>query len=455
MNLGDSLNMMTGLTSSAYNSILGNSLSQNILGSQISNSFGKKSEVFIDGIRLLEKIKVDKDTNLIDYEPTGKSRALETAQWLASLGGYVVFTGLLERKKDEEGRKVWAGLTKMNVGDVAELNYMGDNLNVYRAVNRLTYNKPIQDAEDFEHTQKRLLTFYMILWGAALITSLVFVQYSVTVAVDQSLAENKEWQLANMAMQIAQIIALTLIGMYESKFLLDLATEERAEAYLESNQLTLQAFQTEMDNLEQRMGDQINSLSLQLNTWQATSTQQFQDLADAVKKQAEAFAQHKKEIEEKLQNDMKKLKENLEGQLAELEKASATKVDVEELKKETKAKLDALEKDIQDNKKNTEEAQKRWDDAQTKSDKKIDELTTTVPDLVDGLDVNKKATEAIVSNVEVIQDDVKKLEEKVNNLKVVNDASLKGMAKRAVVNWFLPSTEQKSVQKLRIVQGSP
>ena len=89
MNLGDSLNMMTGLTSSAYNSILGNSLSQNILGSQISNSFGKKSEVFIDGIRLLEKIKVDKDTNLIDFEPTGKSRALETAQWFASLGGYV------------------------------------------------------------------------------------------------------------------------------------------------------------------------------------------------------------------------------------------------------------------------------------------------------------------------------------------------------------------------------
>jgi hypothetical protein len=412
-----------------------------------------KSEVFIDGIRLLEDIEINKETNLIKYKPNWKSKGLEWAQKLASLGGYVVFTGLLERKKDEEGRQVWAGLTKMNVGDVAELNYMGDNLNVYRAVNRLTYNKPIQDAEDFEHTQKRLLTFYMILWGAALITSLVFVQYSVTVAVDQSLAENKEWQLANMAMQIAQIIALTLIGMYESKFLLELATAERAEAYLESNHNTLQAFQTEMDNLEQRMGDQINSLSLQLNTWQATSTQQFQDLADAVEKQAEAFAQHKKEIEEKLQNDLKKLKENLEGQLAELEKASATKVDVEELKKEIKAKLDALEKDIQDNKKNAEEAQKRWDDAKTKSDKKIDNLTTKVENLDDGLNVNTKATEAIIINMGVVQDDVKKLGETLDNLTVVDDSTLIGRAKRTVENWFLPSTEQKKVQKLRIAKG--
>jgi hypothetical protein len=60
MNLGDSLNMMTGLTSSAYNSILGNSLSQNILGLQTTNSFGMKSEVFIDGIRLLEDIEINK-----------------------------------------------------------------------------------------------------------------------------------------------------------------------------------------------------------------------------------------------------------------------------------------------------------------------------------------------------------------------------------------------------------
>ena len=442
MNLGDSLNMMTGLTSSAYNSILGNSLSQNILGSQISNSFGKKSEVFIDGIRLLEKIKVDKDTNLIDFEPTGKSRALETAQWFASLGGYVVFTGLLERKKDEEGRKVWAGLTKMNVGDVADLNYMGDNLNVYRAVNRLTYNKPIQAAEDFEHTQKRLLKFYTILWGAALITSLVFAQYSVTVAVDQSLAENKEWQLANMAMQIAQIIALTLIGMYESKFLLDLATEERNLAYLDSNYIFLDSFQTKLDELELRMQAQIDSLASNLTTWQATSTQKIQDLADAVTKQAEAIEQNKKELEEKMQNEMKKLKEDAEKQIAELKKNLATKESVEKLNKQ----VDAFEKDIQDNQKNIEEIQKRMDDSKKKYEKIASELTTKVAALelfaASELARVTKVTEEVIEVLRVVEEQADNLQQKLTKTVRIKVSSTTGEWKR----WVLGEEPEKWVE---------
>jgi|GEM_PF-1514392 len=434
MNLGDSLNMMTGLTSSAYNSILGNSLSQNILGLQTTNSFGMKSEVFIDGIRLLEDIEINKETNLIKYKPNWKSKGLEWAQKLASLGGYVVFTGLLERKKDEEGRQVWAGLTKMNVGDVAELNYMGDNLNVYRAVNRLTYNKPIQDAEDFEHTQKRLLTFYMILWGAALITSLVFVQYSVTVAVDQSLAENKEWQLANMALQIAQIIALTLIGMYESKFLLELATAERAEAYLESNHNTLQAFQTELNALEERMQTQINDLANKLNIWQATSTKKFDELTAAIQEQAQAIADNKDKMEKQLQDEIEKLKKNLEEQLAELEKASATKEDVEKLKEEIKAQLDALDKELKDSKKSIEENQKSLDDIKKKFAKSTGELTTKVADLevftLTQLSYIEVMIGAIVTDLMQVEENVKCLQKESDDLEEVDVSTFRGRALR-------------------------
>ena len=84
MNLGDSLNMMTGLTSSSYSSILGNSLNQNILGTQTTNSFGMKSVVFVDGIRLLEKLIYD---TRFEFTPTSESKKLEKFQTYASLGG--------------------------------------------------------------------------------------------------------------------------------------------------------------------------------------------------------------------------------------------------------------------------------------------------------------------------------------------------------------------------------
>jgi hypothetical protein len=442
MNLGESLTMMTGLTSSAYNSILGNSLSQNILGSQISNSFGKKSDVFIDGIRLLEKIVLNSTTNLIKFESTKGSKRLEMAQKIASLGGYVLFTGLLERKNDEEGRKVWAGLTKMNVGDVAELNYMGDNLNVYRAVNRLTYNKPLKDDEDladFEITQKKLLKFYAVLWGAALITSLVFVQYSVTVAVDQSLAENKEWQLANMAMQIAQIIALTYVGMYESKFLLDLATEERNLAYLDSNRATLQEFQIELNMLEERLQGQIDSLANQLNSWQATSKGDIEALTKEVQQQAKTIAENKKALQEQLQNEINELKQIFEKQIADLKEDSASKEAVEKFNKQ----LEALEKDIQDNKKNIEETQKKMDNALKKLEKKLSALETQVSDLevttTIEIEAIKEITGNVITVVQEVQEGVEDCNKRLDNTKRIKVSTLPGEIKR----WFLGRERKK------------
>lgn len=442
MNLGESLTMMTGLTSSAYNSILGNSLSQNILGSQISNSFGKKSDVFIDGIRLLEKIVLNSTTNLIKFESTKGSKRLEMAQKIASLGGYVLFTGLLERKNDEEGRKVWAGLTKMNVGDVAELNYMGDNLNVYRAVNRLTYNKPLKDDEDladFEITQKKLLKFYAVLWGAALITSLVFVQYSVTVAVDQSLAENKEWQLANMAMQIAQIIALTYVGMYESKFLLDLATEERNLAYLDSNRATLQEFQIELNMLEERLQGQIDSLANQLNSWQATSKGDIEALTKEVQQQAKTIAENKKALQEQLQNEINELKKIFEKQIADLKEDSASKEAVEKFNKQ----LEALEKDIQDNKKNIEETQKKMDNALKKLEKKLSALETQVSDLevttTIEIEAIKEITGNVITVVQEVQEGVEDCNKRLDNTKRIKVSTLPGEIKR----WFLGRERKK------------
>ena len=442
MNLGESLNLVaTGLNSSAYSSILGNSFSQDILGLQTANSFGIKSDVFIDGIRLLEKIVIDATTKEVTYEPTMASKILEGAQKVFSLGGFGMFAGKLERNANDEKNKFWVG-SEMSIGDIAELNFMGDRLTVNRGINDLEYNRPIEKLQtggtDFDTKQHELETFFWVLWGAALITSLVFMGYSVAIAVDQSLADNTEWQIANSAMQIAQVIALTLLGIYERNFLSNEANAERDAAYLASDAVTLQAFQTELDSLELRMQTQINDLANKLNIWQATSTKKFDELTAAIQKQAQEIADNKDKIEKQLQAEIEKLKENLEKQLAELEKSSATKEDVEKFKKEIKARLDALEKDLKDSKKSIEENQKSLDDIKRKFAKSTAELTTKVAELDVFTRTEISRIEDVVGNViqELLQvkEDVTGLQKESGELEFHETGTLPGNLLRWLQN---------------------
>jgi chromosome segregation ATPase len=237
-----------------------------------------------------------------------------------------------------------------------------------------------------------------------------------------------------MAMQIAQIIALTYVGMYESKFLLELATEERSSAYLESNHNTLQAFQTELNALESRMQTQINDLANKLNIWQGTSTKKFDELTAAIQKQAQAIADNKDKMEKQLQDEIEKLKENLEKQLAELEEASATKDDVGNLKEELTAQLDALEKDLKDSQKSIEENQKSLDDIKKKFAKSTGELTTKVADLevftLTQLSYIEVMIGAIVTDLMQVEENVKCLQKESDDLEEVDVSTFRGRALR-------------------------
>ena len=439
MNLGESLNLVaTGLNSSAYSSILGNSFSQDILGLQTANSFGIKSDVFIDGIRLLEKIVIDATTNEVTYEPTTASKILEGAQKVFSLGGFGMFAGKLERNAKDAKKKFWVG-SEMSIGDIAELNFMGDRLTANCGINDLEYNRPIEKLSSlsggttFDHTQHELETFFWVLWGAALITSLVFMGYSVAIAVDQSLADNTEWQIANSAMQIAQVIALTLLGIYERNFLSNAANAERDAAYSASNYATLQEFQTELDKLEGRMQGQIDSLGNQLNSWQATSKTDIEALTKEVQQQAKITAENKKDLQEQLQNDLNDLKKNLEKIITDVKENSADKQLVEELSKQ----LNALEKDVQDNKKDVRETEKRMNNALKKLEKKLSSLETKVADLdvttnIE-IEVIKKTTGDVIEVVQEVQEGFQDCSKRLDNTKKIVVSSFLGEFKRLLL----------------------
>lgn len=440
MNLGDSLNMMTGLTSSSYSSILGNSLNQNILGTQTTNSFGMKSDVFVDGIRLLEKLIYD---TRFEFTPTSESKKLEKFQTYASLGGLWMLTGVMKRQKDDKGRQVWAGLTRMNVGDVAELNYMGDNLKVYRAVNQLTYHDPIatktevkkQQAyiEDFKLMQDRLLTFYWVLWVAALITNLVFVQYSVTIAVDQSLADNKEWQIANMAMEIAQIIALLWLGWYESTFLVGLATEERASAYIQSNNVFLESYDTKIDDLEQRMVIQLESVRSSLNVFQGTSKTDNTSFIDTVKNKEEEILEKSKKQLEKYKDDLIAMKEHFNEQIKFYEENP----DKARIVKEFREELVYLDDLTKKNDKRIKETTNRLDHIkQLDSTGYLGSLVTKVANLENSVSI---VTEQVATAINVIGDTSARLE---NAERYIDEKikKKKSSFKNKFVSWFRENT---------------
>ena len=293
MNLGDNLNAVTGLVSSSYASKLGNTLSQNVFGAQTTNTFGLQTAVFIDGIRLWEAMAewhtTDPTVILLNFAPTPVSLGFEKLQQLASLGGLGVDLGLIPRTSSSNPFRgnVWAGVTGMNIGDVASLNYKGDSLSVNRAVNQLSYSSGSgpENATDFLPRQSSLQTFFLVLWGTALLTSLVFVEYSVTIAVDQSVANNEDWQIANLAMEVAQMIVLYLLGNYETSYMTNLATNERMAAELPSNDGTIDSLKKSMDDLEKKLQGEIDALASLVASLQATSSVDLTALTETVTQQ--------------------------------------------------------------------------------------------------------------------------------------------------------------------------
>ena len=261
MNLQDGLNVISGATSSNYLSRLGNSINQNVFGSQITNTYGKQTSVFIDGVRLWEETTAfqasatDPTTLQLNFIPTPTSTGLEWLQKIASFGGLDL--GLIGRSVAENPfmGNAWGGGISLNVGDLATLNYKGSQLSVNRAVNQMEYSpgSGVGNASSIVGIESQLQTFFKVIWGTVLISSLVFAEYSVTVAVDQDLAQNEEWQMANLALELAQILVLYLVVNYEDSFTTKLTNQEFLASNIAEDSVSADQLESAIKDLEQKL----------------------------------------------------------------------------------------------------------------------------------------------------------------------------------------------------------
>ncbi len=365
VNLSEGIGFLNGAVSNAFTSYLGNTLSQNNFGSQVTNTFGTMNTVFMDGIRLWEKTSCIDDPKLgklLAFETTPASMWMERLQKFAGLGGLGPDLGLITREKDSKGQSQWGGSTTLNVGDVATLNYKGDNVNVFRAVNQLTFcpGSTTDNAESFLPYEAQVQTFFKVMWTVGLLSSLAFQQYSVTVAVDQDVADNRNWQIANMAMEIAQYLVLYLANNYESSTLTSIATQEREAAAIASNDAQSLSISSQLGDMEQRLQQQISDLSSQVANLQVISPQSFKELQSEVSGLANKVAQTALEQKQMFaittQNQMVLMQALLDGLgyaledvglFAEMEEtvemAKAEAADAQAQLEATNAKAEALE----------------------------------------------------------------------------------------------------------------
>ncbi len=288
MNLQDGLNVISGATSSNYLSRLGNSINQNVFGSQITNTYGKQTSVFIDGVRLWEETTAfqasatDPTTLQLNFIPTPTSTGLEWLQKIASFGGLDL--GLIGRSVAENPfmGNAWGGGISLNVGDLATLNYKGSQLSVNRAVNQMEYSpgSGVGNASSIVGIESQLQTFFKVIWGTVLISSLVFAEYSVTVAVDQDLAQNEEWQMANLALELAQILVLYLVVNYEDSFTTKLTNQEFLASNIAEDSVSADQLESAIKDLEQKLSAKIDALTKVVTDNQVSTVAQFKSLID-------------------------------------------------------------------------------------------------------------------------------------------------------------------------------
>jgi hypothetical protein len=290
MDVNAGLNALGAAVSNSYQSFLGNTFSQNNYGSQVSNTFGKMTNVFIDAIRLWEETILTLNPNdptqqILAFIPTPASLRAEFLQKVASLGGMGgADLGFIGRETDAQGLSQWAGSTSLNIGDVATLNYKGTNVNVFRAVNQLQFcpGSGPENLESFQAYEAQMMSFFYVVWGVGTLASLVFAEYSVTVAVDQDLQNNESWQIANLAMETAQILVLYLMGNFEDSKITSLMAQELQSASLASDDGQINRLEDSINDLQDKLQKQIDAMQVQISNLQLSTLDDLASLAESV-----------------------------------------------------------------------------------------------------------------------------------------------------------------------------
>ena len=285
-----SISGITGLAgnilNSQYNSALGNTLQQNLAGSQTQNVFGSSVWTFINLIRIFQKANlVNKagQTPIVDLEnPLGTPEQFKAIKWketekskfykrlaylfkfhLPLLGEMKVPSPVDFGIMDGEG---WNGFTRVHVGDLANLHYKGTIYDTYRACNHVKYNygqgfdgsfnplyfdaedavgqnispenQAILESKDFFQTQ--LESFANTQWRIGVVVSWAFSEYSNLVSTDQAVTGNTAWEAANMAFELAQFLVLHQLGGFQEEWINGIMNKEielGTEAKLDETQI--------------------------------------------------------------------------------------------------------------------------------------------------------------------------------------------------------------------------
>ncbi len=267
------------ILNSQYNSALGNTLQQNLAGSQTENVFGSSVWAFINLVRIFQDATlIDEAGNapILDLQnPLGSVEQYKEIKWTPTAQSlfyqrlaylFKVHLPIVGESKvpspvdfgisDEEG---WNGFTRLHVGDVSNLHYKGTIYDVYRVCNHIKYNygqgfdgkynplffnslldsipdgvtpspetQAIMQNRDFFQTQ--LESFANWQWRIGVVVSWAFSEYSTLVSTDQAVTGNKVWEMANMAFELAQFLVLHQLGGYQEDWINNIMNKETSLA---------------------------------------------------------------------------------------------------------------------------------------------------------------------------------------------------------------------------------
>ncbi len=307
---------ITGLAgnilNSQYNSALGNTLQQNLAGSQTENVFGSSVWTFINLIRIFQNAKlVDEKGNepitgaenplgsveqykTIKWVPTEKSTFYQRLAYLFKV--HLPFVGEMKVPSPVDfgitGEEGWNGFTRVHVGDVSNLHYKGTIYDTYRACNHIKYNygqgfdgkynplffdadsvpenpssadQKIVESKDF--FQAQLESFANTQWRIGVVVSWAFSEYSNLVSTDQAVSGNKAWEIANMAFELAQFLVLHQLGSYQEDWINNIMNKEielGTEAKLDETQIF--ASIANIKSMEEKLTTDFNGLIVDLNS---------------------------------------------------------------------------------------------------------------------------------------------------------------------------------------------
>jgi len=267
------------ILNSQYNSALGNTLQQNLAGSQTENVFGSSVWTFINLVRIFQDATlIDELGNppVLDLEnPLGSVEQYKGIEWSATpqstfyqrlaylfkvhlpiLGEFKVPSPVDFGISDEDG---WNGFTRLHVGDVSNLHYKGTIYDVYRVCNHIKYNygqgfdgkynplffnpasstissgatpspESLAIIENRDFFQTQLESFANWQWRIGVVVSWAFSEYSTLVSTDQAVSGNKAWEMANMAFELAQFLVLHQLGGYQEDWINNIMNKETSLA---------------------------------------------------------------------------------------------------------------------------------------------------------------------------------------------------------------------------------